>query len=101
MCKVKCNKCDHSFSLEITLNDCDFQYISSEEREMGFEVLYSCEYDFICPNCGEKGTLKIDCWEYPEGAFNYCDPQVSGDFSLEDKEGCCSVCEEYIKSKFK
>lgn len=72
---VTCSKCNtvHDFDA----SDADFEHTSSDERNMGPEHQYSWETTFDC-ECGNEIEIIYDVWEYPAGAYNHSDVEVSG-----------------------
>jgi len=100
MCKIECKNCEKTFSLSIHSKDFDFEEIERTPREMGPEFYHQGRYYFECPNCGQTGTLIIDCWEYPEGAYNYCEAHIEdGKFEIIECD-CSQICGDFISSKF-
>lgn len=101
MCKVICKRCNTSFNIGInSYKDLDFELEDVYERNMGPEKYYRGVYGFECPKCKQYGELAIDCWEYPIGAYNYSEYEISeGEFRVEN----CnheSLCGEYISWLF-
>ncbi|MBY6035064.1 hypothetical protein KUV80_00260 [Fictibacillus nanhaiensis] len=55
--------------------DCE---TDSYERNMGSEISYLFYATIKCPECFNEIDLKINSWEYPIGALNYSDFEISG-----------------------
>ncbi len=72
---IKCDDCgyNHSFSPQ----EADFVGTSSMERQMGPEHGYAWEHDFVC-DCGNQIEFEYAVQEYPEGAFNHEEINISG-----------------------
>lgn len=72
---VSCEKCDRS-----QVFDCDdfhWEAVASDERGMGEETLHVAQQQARC-ECGNHISVELLCWEYPVGAVNTTDIQVSG-----------------------
>ena len=79
---LKCPKC----GTKIKENWLEYQSEEANcyEREMGAETQYIIEYeDYECPNCHSVLKISGSLWEYPEGAYNMDDIEVS---SYDDEE---------------
>ena len=100
MCRVTCNKCGYSFHSGIeSFRDLDFEHIETTERKMGCECAYEATIPIECDKCGQYGVIKILCWEYPIGAYNYSEVEVyEGDFTIEECDHS-SLCGDYISYK--
>ena len=64
---IKCNKCgtQHDFPA----NEAEFEFDGGEERQMGAENSYSWNSSFNC-DCGNEIEFEYGIWEYPVGAYN-------------------------------
>lgn len=49
----------------INAKDLDFQEVERDSRQMGDEITHAAEVE-LSKNC----TVEIEVWEYPEGAYN-------------------------------
>lgn len=74
--EVKCSKCENS--LIIDGSDVYVDEIGFEERSMGAEVFYEGVLEITCPKCSNEIELKYEASEYPVGAFNYSETDISG-----------------------
>lgn len=71
---VECNKCGERIEIDV-----DMELVSSDEgRGMGTESQYEGSIEFECAKCGNKTSIKTSAWEYPQGALNDSDVQISG-----------------------
>jgi hypothetical protein len=72
--ELQCNHCGkkHSFSAK----DADFDCIESNERQMGQENYYEWTTSFPC-DCGKEIEIEYGVWEYPLGAFNYDEVNIT------------------------
>ena len=72
---VTCSKCgaNHDFGAD----DADFDGNGSDERGMGVENQYTWETTFDC-ECGNQIEIVYDVWEYPVGAYNHSNIEVTG-----------------------
>jgi hypothetical protein len=100
MCIVTCNKCGNTFNTGIeSFKDLDFELVDSSERNMGCECTYEASIPIECGKCGQYGEIKILCWEYPIGAYNYSEVEVSeGDFTVIECDHN-NLCGDYISSR--
>jgi len=67
--KIKCKKCNKLY--DINPEDFGEPDTSSDERNMGYEIQYSWEYEFACEKCDNHIHIYIDGYEYPTGILNY------------------------------
>ena len=72
---IKCTNCDleYNFSPE----EADFDAVGGSERSMGTENGYKWEFDFEC-ECGNDIEVEYEVYEYPVGAFNNEQINVTG-----------------------
>lgn len=75
--RFNCNNCSEIHSYEKNEIDLDFDFISSEERNMGAENHYSTTLDFNC-HCGNQIEVVFELWEYPIGIHNYDKITING-----------------------
>lgn len=87
--KIKCSKCGHIISIKCS--DLPFDVVETEEREMGTEKTHSVDYEFECPKCGNKISVKYDIWEYPEGVINDKNIDIKGGSLIQ--ECYCEITE--------
>ncbi len=65
--KIKCEKCDHEFVVNV-----EYEHVDSNfDRGMGEEKIYEAMVDAKCPNCDKHINGSIECWEYPEGVIDH------------------------------
>jgi len=74
--EVKCQKCESS--LVIDGSDVYVDEVGSEERNMGAEVFYEGILEITCPKCRNEIEFKYEASEYPVGALNYSETEISG-----------------------
>ena len=72
---LKCSKCDEQHDFDV--NDVDFESVSSNEREQGYEIGYSWEENLAC-ECGNDIEIDYHVWEYPEGFLNHEEVNIIG-----------------------
>lgn len=82
--KIKCKKCQKQY--EIDAIDFGDAYSSSDERNMGYEIQYTWEYESNCTRCGNDFIIIVEGYEYPVGAFNYKEFIYEGCIPVEDPE---------------
>ena len=73
---VTCSKCGHVNDFDAS--ESDFEQTGTEEKGMGVQKQYTWEITFDCDGCGNEIEVVYDVWEYPTGAYNDSDIQVSG-----------------------
>lgn len=91
--KLRCNSCGKSN--EYDCSDIDWDCVESYERQMGNENHYEASLEYTC-DCSNQMSLILHCWEYPVGAVNTTDVEVSG-AELEDNE--CNSCPDLHSSE--
>ena len=70
---ITCSKCQHSFNY-----DGSFEEHKESNRGMGEEIRYEDSYvDSQCPKCECSIKGSISYWEYPEGALNTYDSDLT------------------------
>ena len=74
--ELKCNNCGHIIT--INCSNLPFDVVETEQRQMGAENTHSADYEFGCPKCGNEISIKYDVWEYPEGAINDKNIEITG-----------------------
>lgn len=73
--KVECTACSKTHQVDGT----EFKYesVDVDERDMGQEITYEAEYSLSC-DCDNEIEITHRYWEYPVGAVNYKETDVSG-----------------------
>ena len=66
---IKCKKCLTEYN--ILPEDFDGPDAASDERNMGYEIQFSWNYEVNCQNCQNEMHILIEGYEYPQGVFNY------------------------------
>ena len=56
----------------------DFDDVNVTERQMGNEIEYLGEHDWVCPRCGFENHIEAHVWEYPRGAYDSHSALVNG-----------------------
>lgn len=79
---VRCKKCNklHNISPE----EFDDPETSSDERNMGYEIQYIWEFEFICDKCNNELKISIEGYEYPSGILNYQEFNSEGCIIIEN-----------------
>ena len=72
---IQCIQCSNI--MQVDKHKMDYESYSYE-RNMGPEVMYEFHGDYDCPNCGNSVHFSIYGSEYPIGAFDYQDYQITG-----------------------
>jgi hypothetical protein len=72
---VQCDQCGHQHT--IPAEEADFEAVSHDERQMGEEIEYNWQPEIEC-DCGNVINVGYDAYEYPVGAFNAQDIQITG-----------------------
>ena len=72
---LECNNCGHQNIIDKKSFEVE-EY--SSERKMGPEIEWDFHGDFNCEQCGHLMECRIMGYEYPEGALNSWDKEVSG-----------------------
>lgn len=84
--KLKCNSCEKSN--EYNCSDLEWVCVESRPRQMGNENHYEASIEYTC-ECSKNMSLTLHCWEYPVGAVNTTDVDVSGaELEKNDCESC-------------
>jgi hypothetical protein len=73
---VVCNNC--RTQTDFDSNEADFDATGGSERQMGPETGYNWEMSFNCDNCGNEIDFDYQVHEYPQGAFNHEDVNITG-----------------------
>ncbi len=87
---IRCNRCNDVIKLykdEIDFTECVNR---NSDDDMGEEIEFHHHSYIRCRNCGNKITLDILGREYPAGAFDYEDSDISGGV-YEEKPHMCIV----------
>ena len=74
--EIECSKCKNVF--DVDGSDIYVDVVGSEERNMGPETFYSGNSEFICPKCENGIEIEYEASEYPIGALNYSEVNISG-----------------------
>lgn len=74
---VCCDNCGKLFEIDTNNFYFDWQVESVSERSMGPESEYVSYENFECPSCKQENEIELHVWEYPVGAFNYQEINVS------------------------
>ena len=74
---IRCDNCGELFEIDVNDFQFEWQVESSDERAMGPECEYVSYENFKCPSCGQDNDIELHIWEYPMGAFNDQDIDVS------------------------
>jgi len=83
---LKCNSCGKSNTYNCS--DMEWDTVESHEREMGSETYYEASCVYTC-KCLNTMSVLFHCWEYPVGAVNTTEVEVSG---AELKNNDCESC---------
>ena len=75
---VCCEECGDRISIFRDELEMDKSFYLHGEYGMGIEWLYTIEHEIVCPVCGNPIKICIQGSEYPEGAFNFSDAEISG-----------------------
>lgn len=74
---ILCEKCKKVNTVDSY--DTEFELSSSDDdRGMGSENQYTWSSSFPCENCDNEIEIEYDVWEYPEGAYNSEECNISG-----------------------
>ena len=99
----KCSKCKKINKAYKDAFELDFEYVGSDDREMGHENEYTAIEYFNC-ECGNEIEATFGIWEYPVGTHNYDSIELYGadlidpfyitiDFFNEEREEVeCDIC---------
>jgi len=74
--EIKCSKCNNVF--DVDGSDIYVEAIGSDEKNMGPETYYAGSSEFICPQCKNNIEIEYEASEYPIGALNYSEVNISG-----------------------
>lgn len=75
---VCCEECGDRISIFRDELEMDKSFYLHGEYGMGIEWLYTIEHEIECPMCGNLIKVSIQGSEYPDGAFNDSDAEISG-----------------------
>lgn len=75
---VCCEECGDRISIFRDELEMEKSFYLHGEYGMGIEWLYTIEHEIECPMCGNLIKVSIQGSEYPDGAFNYSDAEISG-----------------------
>ncbi|SDM42853.1 Restriction endonuclease [Paenibacillus sp. OK060] len=80
---ITCGSCDNIIRLGKNQFECETE---TYERSMGGEIQYEFYTNVDCPGCSNEISINISGWEYPVGAFNYEEADISGGRYLQAPE---------------
>lgn len=81
--KIECN-CGHIITIDLDIEEFEWEIIETDEREMGIETLYEATFEYECNNCNENLKIALQVWEYPEGFINLSEVNVEGGIVKKD-----------------
>ena len=75
---IRCEQCGRIIGIH--KEDFDFEsYVYDHgENGMGEEIKYRHDGFIECDGCGNEISFRISGYEYPVGAFNYEDSEITG-----------------------
>lgn len=73
---IECANC--GTQRDFTADEVDFEGTGGDERGMGVENIYGWEETFNCSKCGNEIEIDYSVSEYPVGAHNFSEPNVTG-----------------------
>lgn len=87
---IKC-KCGQVIDIDLAKVKPVFEIVETHEKNMGLERCHEASFPELCPKCKAKINIKVEVWQYPEGAFSK--PEIK----VEDGELVhgCEVCPVY------
>lgn len=104
--KVICQECHEVVGYDNDEFCWDWEFASSDEREMGSELTFESEDYFECPQCGAEHHFCFSMYQYPLNVVNYVGLDVDGcdvvtkpplkHFIEYKKYDCCVRCGECI-----
>lgn len=105
--KVICKECQEVVGYEKDEFCWDWEFVSSDEREIGSELTFESEDSFECPQCGAEHHFHFSMYQYPLNVVNYVGLEVDGcdvvskplleHFVEYKKRECCVRCGEYTE----
>lgn len=76
--RVRCRRCHEIITVFADELEVEVSSYDHGENGMGDETIYDIQHDMECPECGADISIHITGNEYPVGAYDYDDSQVSG-----------------------
>ena len=76
--RVRCRRCHEVITVFADELEVEVSSYDHGENGMGDETIYDIQHDMECPECGADISIHITGNEYPVGAYDYDDSQVSG-----------------------
>lgn len=84
---LKCDTCSHVFDIDLSDYDVKWELVDTfdhGDNAMGIENHYEAMIDVDCVICHNTIRVKLNIWEYPDGAYNYQEIIVEGAEKLND-----------------
>jgi hypothetical protein len=85
---LECKSCRETTTHDC--NDLDWNYVDSSERSMGTQSHYEAIYEETC-SCTNAIEAVFNCYEYPKGAVNFTNNEITGAILVNDD---CTPCPE-------
>ena len=84
MIRLICNTCKTENVREDS--EVPFECVSTEERQMGAENMFSGTIEMDCQNCGSHLAVEFNFWEYPVLSLNYSEYSEEGCVVVEEPD---------------
>lgn len=75
---IRCCACGKRITVFKDDLNIDVSYYDHGDNCMGIETIYEIQHEISCPKCGKNIEITITGNEYPEGAYNDDDAEISG-----------------------
>lgn len=75
---ICCHNCGEITTIFKDDLDIDVSFYDHGENGMGDETIYDIHHEIECPVCNHKIEITITGSEYPEGAYDYDNAEISG-----------------------
>ena len=75
---IRCSVCGEVITILKDKLDVDTSFYDHGENGMGEEMIYDIHHEMECPECGNRITIYITGSEYPIGAYDYDNAEISG-----------------------
>ncbi len=75
---IRCCVCGKRITVFKDDLNIDVSYYDHGDNCMGIETIYEIQHEISCPKCGKNIEITITGNEYPEGAYNDDDAEISG-----------------------
>ena len=75
---IRCCACGKRITVFKDDLNIDESYYDHGDNCMGIETIYEIQHEMSCPKCGKNIEITITGNEYPEGAYNDDDAEISG-----------------------